>query len=100
MNQYENLTRKTFRGSTPKMSWKSRPKRKPPCTASFSRACCQTMKSVEPGLYSHRSTFVVRNDFTLKSGSPTSVAAEAAASGVKRRAYDGSRPSNSSLNRS
>jgi hypothetical protein len=28
-------------------------------------------ESVEPGLYSQRSTLVVRNDFTLKFGSPS-----------------------------
>src|SRR5438093_11705323 len=48
----------------------SRPNRNPPGTASFSRACCHTTNSVDPGLYSHRSTLVVRNDFTLKSGLP------------------------------
>ena len=52
------------------MACTSRPKRKPPGTSSFSRACCQTTNSVEPGLYSQRSTLVVRNDFTLKSGLP------------------------------
>ena len=31
-----------------------------------------TTNSAEPGMYSQRSTFVVRNDFTLKLGSPTS----------------------------
>ena len=45
---------------------KSRPKLKSPRCVSPSRPCCQTTNRAEPGLYSHRMTFVVRNDSTLK----------------------------------
>ena len=61
-SQYDNFTRNTLWAGALKTPPKSRPNRKSPWSPSPDRPCCQTTKSEEPGLYSQRSTLVVRND--------------------------------------
>src|SRR5438093_12064343 len=46
------------------------PKRKSPLISESSRFCVHTKYSVEPGMYSQRSTALPRSDLQLKSGLP------------------------------
>src|SRR5947208_6332446 len=69
-HQYVALTMKIFSAGALSMLPIDEPNLKLPLSSAAERLCVHTKNSVEPGLYSQRSTALPRSDLKLKSGLP------------------------------
>src|SRR2546427_2264521 len=69
-HQYVALTMKMFSAGALSMLPIDEPNLKFPLSSAAERLCVHTKNSVEPGMYSQRSTALPRSDLKLKSGLP------------------------------